>query len=354
MLRRYAVALAALLAIAPSLQSQAQTADHLVDYAGSDDAPDYTPGIDAANIYSGDHGDYTYTPSGPGSPDTGFGGRVLVGHGRLTTNDLFGDRRDRWQTGSVSASRVVARGGWTGMLPDHPFDVLEYRLGVQVVSPEYIRVPAPDDRPFAGVVSLGLHTHFMRGPVEFSLGADLSATGSQTGIGSFQTAMHDLMGVVAASPSVLSNQIPNAVHPTAVVEVANTIPLGRGVLRPFAEARVGLETMVRAGVDLTFGPVGQGEFLVRDGISGQRYRVVTDAMPGFSYVLGGDFAYVDSSKLMPASRGYDVTNRSRARAGLHWQGDNKALFYGVTWLSKEFEAQPEGQFVGSMRIDLSF
>jgi hypothetical protein len=46
--------------------------------------------------------------------------------------------------------------------------------------------------------------------------------------------------------------------------------------------------------------------------------------------------------------------RTRLRAGVHWQGRQMAAFYGVTWLGKEFRGQDEGQFVGSIRLDLNF
>lgn len=319
MIRRIAVALCAMMALAPqtATRAQAQTYDY--------DAPRE--------------------------------GRVLLGHGRLTNNDLLGDGDDRWQTGSVVASRVVGRGGWTGMLPDRPFDILEYRLGAQVMAPENMRAPAAGDRPWAGALSLGVHTHFMRGPVEMALGGDLVITGPQNGLSAFQTAVHDLIGVQPASKTVLDNQIANDFHPTFVLEAGNSMGFaGNGVLRPFAEARAGAETLVRAGADLTFGAVGQGELMVRDSVTGQRYRAVTNPVGGFSYVLGGDLTYIGSSVFLPKSTGLDLANtRGRARAGVHWQGEGKAGFYGLTWMSKEFETQRTGgQVVGSMRIDFTF
>ncbi len=282
-------------------------------------------------------------------------GREVLGHGRLSTNDLLGDFGDRWQTGSVISSRVVAR-GWTGILPSKPFDLLEYRLGGQVMSPEFLRVPAPGDRPFAGALSLGLHTHFLRGRTEFALGADVVATGAQTGLGDLQTAIHDGLGVIPASKAVLSNQVENGVHPTLVTEAGRTFSLGgQAVVRPFAEARWGVETLARIGADVTIGAVGQGELLVRDPVTGQRYRSVTNPLAGFSYVFGADVAHVDSSVFLPSSKGVVMTEtRNRVRAGLHWQNDDKAAFYGVTWLSEEFEAQDSGQVVGSVRLNLSF
>jgi len=289
------------------------------------------------------------------TPAANAEGRELLGHGRLTSNDLLGDLHDRWQSGSVSSSRVVAR-DWAGILPNRPFDLLEYRLGGQVITPEDLRSPAPGDRPFAGVLSLGVHTHFLKGRTEVALGADVVATGPQTGLSDLQTAIHDGLGVSSASKSVLSNQVENGFHPTLVTEAGRTFSLGgQAVLRPFAEARWGAETIARVGADLTIGTVGQGELLVRDPVTGQRYRSVTNPLAGFSYVVGADLAHVDSSVFLPSSSGAKLTEtRNRVRAGVHWQNNDKAAFYGITWLSEEFEAQDTGQFVGSVRLNLQF
>lgn len=363
MIRRYAKALCASVALAP-VASTMMLAQSFEDYdapaAYGADAGNYDASYDASydSAYDSSYDSGSSYDDGYGAQNfdrRGFLGREVLGHGRLTNNDLLGDGKDRWQTGSVASSRVVGRGGWTGMLPDRPFDVLEYRLAVQVIAPENMRKPKANDRPWAGALTVGVHTHFARGPVELSMGADLSATGPQTGLSDFQTAVHDLMGVDPASKSVLSNQVENGFHPTVVLEAGNSVAVGgQAVLRPFAEARAGLETMVRVGADLTLGTVGQGELLVRDAVTGQRYRAVSNPLAGFSYVLGGDMAYVDSSALLPDDQVEATDMRNRLRAGVHWQGERNAAFYGVTWMSKEFEGQGSGQTVGSVRLDFKF
>ncbi|HBM59530.1 MAG TPA: DUF2219 domain-containing protein [Citreicella sp.] len=280
--------------------------------------------------------------------------RVRLGYGRLLTNDSFGDVHDRWQTGSVASSRIWGR-GWSGRAPERPFELLELRLGVQVMAPGDLRQPDPKDRPFAGALSLGLHTHFSRGDLDWTLGGDLVVTGPQTRLGDLQTAMHDSVGAVTVPPSVLDDQVKDGLHPTLVAEAGRELDFGRARLRPFAEARLGAESLLRAGVDLTLGRVGQGELLVRDPVTGQRYRVITDPVPGMALVFGADIAHVAESAFLPESSGADLrATRERLRAGLHWQGDRMALFYGLTWLGREFDAQPEGQLVGSLRLQVSF
>ena len=79
------------------------------------------------------------------------------------------------------------------------------------------------------------------------------------------------------------------------------------------------------------------------------------AAQGFAFVLGADIAKVESSIYLPTSAGYVLTDtRSRVRTGLHWQNGKRAAFFGMTWLSEEFVAQPEGQVIGSAQISWRF
>lgn len=289
-----------------------------------------------------------------GLPAQAEGGERL-GYGRLVNNDFYGDGHDRGHTGSIASSRVYGR-TWSGSLSHRPGDLIEYRINGGIMAPIYLDFPLPGDRPYAGYLSLGAHTHFQAAGFEMSTGADLFITGPQTRLGDLQSALHD--GFLGLPPSrrILNNQIRNGVYPSALVEVARDIPLGgRTSLRPFVEGRWGVETFVRAGFDLTFGQVGQGELLVRDYTTGQRYRVVQRQLDGFSFTVGADVAAVRESVFLPKSRGYQLTDRRhRARLGMHWQNGDRSIFYGLTWLGKEFTSQPTDQVVGSLRLNLTF
>jgi hypothetical protein len=46
--------------------------------------------------------------------------------------------------------------------------------------------------------------------------------------------------------------------------------------------------------------------------------------------------------------------RKRVRAGVHFGADPWDVFYGIAWLGEEFEAQPEGQLVGTFQIAWPF
>lgn len=282
--------------------------------------------------------------------------RTKIGRGWLLTNDVIGDGEDRWRTGSFAASHVWGP-DWAGRLPEGFGRVLELRINGQVITPENLVAPAPGDRPFAGALSFGLHTHFGRGSAEFAVGADLVFTGSQTQLDHVQDGLHDIFGGSGVNAAVRGAQVGNDIIPTLVAEAGRPIHLGPGVrLRPFVEGRVGVETMARAGADLMLGAFGGDVLMVREPVTGQRYRAAGRGGGGFSFLLGADVAYVEDSAYLPSSSGVQPTDsRSRVRAGMHWQGRNGgSVFYGLTWLDEEFKAQREGQVVGSVRLTLKF
>lgn len=280
-------------------------------------------------------------------------GRGTLGWGRLFTNDYLGDNEDRWRSGSYSISKVTGF-GWNGERPELVGEILEFRLRTDIIAPDNITTPAPGDRRYVGALSFGMHTHFQRQGTEFSVGGDLVVTGPQNGIGRFQREAHKIFG--APVPTILDDQIGNGFHPTATVELGRPFRLGPGLrLRPFMSVQAGVETLVRVGGDLTIGDLGAGALMLRDVATGHRVRGTRARGTGVSFVLGGDIAHVEHSVYLPVYSGYRLTDtRQRLRAGVHWQGEKSAVFYGLTWLGKEFEAQPEAQVVGSLRLDIRF
>ena len=72
------------------------------------------------------------------------------------------------------------------------------------------------------------------------------------------------------------------------------------------------------------------------------------------WVLGADLAHVFESGYLPAGGVALEPQRQRLRAGLHWQGEAAAIFYGLTYISPEFAGQPEGQLLGSLNVSLKF
>lgn len=290
--------------------------------------------------------------AGPGAAQE----RQYLGRATVFTNDSFGDTRDRWRTGGVQGSLLWGP-EWQGRAPAVAGQLLELRWGGQIIAPVSLTRPDPGDRPYAGALSLGLHTHFTRGAVDMALGADLVMTGPQTGLDDLQKALHDFAGLIAPpSDAVRAAQIGNALHPTLVFEAGRDMRLGpTASLRPFVEARWGDETLVRLGGDLTLGASGQGDLLIRDAVSGHRYHGLRGEGQGLSMVLGADLAHVVDSAYLPPDRGLILTDaRARVRLGLHHQGQRASLFYGLTWLGEEFAAQPEGQVISTLRLYFQF
>lgn len=285
----------------------------------------------------------------------GAEGRSRIGYGLIFTNDLIGDGDDRWRSGSVASSRVYAP-GWQGQAPSRFGELLELRFNGEIIAPDDLSTPAPVDRPFAGALSLGLHTHMQRAGMEYALGGDLVVTGPQTGLDDFQDWLHDIVGGDEISRAARRGQVDDGFHPTGVIEAGRSFELGAARLRPFAEARVGVETLVRAGADLSFGRLTRGELLVREPVTGQRYRAVRADMPGTAFILGADIAWVEDSEFLPGRANVTPEDtRARVRGGLHWEGlSGASVFYGLTWLSEEFEEQREAQVVGSLQFRLRF
>ncbi len=281
--------------------------------------------------------------------------RRVLGYGRLTTNDVIGDGQDRWRTGSVTMSRAWGY-DWNGTAPTQLGQLLETRIQGQIIAPDNLETANPNDRPYAGVLTVGVHTYASNRGFDYSVGVDLAIIGPQTRIDQLQKNLHNLLGKPPPSDAMLAGQIQNQFRPTFVAELGRTYTIGQRVeIRPFGEVRVGDETLARVGADIVFGSVGRGELLSRESITGQRYRLIYRSAPGFSFVVGGDIAYVSDSVYLPADRGFQVEERrDRVRAGIHWQGENASAFYGLTYLSPEFERQNEGQVAGSVRVKLRF
>jgi hypothetical protein len=280
--------------------------------------------------------------------------RVTLGWGRMFSNDAIGDGHDRWRTGGYQVSYV--RGvSFDGALPSRPGELLEFRASSQILAPASLTSAAPGDRRYAGILSLGAHSQFDWQGNDVSLGGDLVITGPQTGISNFQKWIHNAMG--QPEPLVVANQIENGVYPTFSGEIGRQIAFGDHVtLRPFAEAQAGVETFVRLGGDVVIGDFGKAAVMVRDGVTGQRYRAVESAHnEGLSLVMGADVARMFDSALLPTGGAAVMSEeRHRLRAGMHWQGKQASVFYGVSYLSPEFETQPEGQVVGALNLNLKF
>ena len=273
--------------------------------------------------------------------------RVTLGWGRIFDNDALGDGHDRWQSGSYIIS-LIRGPRFSGLLPDRIGTLLEWRLRSQIAAPANLADPVPGDRRYAGILGLGLHSQARWQGGEVALGADLVAVGPQTGISDLQAWVHQALSIDEPDTS---GQIGNRLIPHLSAEIARDYDLGPLRLRPFLAGEAGVETLARAGPDLTFGDFGRGAVMVSDTVTGQRYRAAQSQIsPGVSLVAGGDVAGVLASTLLDDPE----PSRGRLRLGLQWQGQRAAMFYGLTRLTPEFRGQSSGQTLGSRSLNLQF
>jgi hypothetical protein len=280
--------------------------------------------------------------------------RVTLGWGRMFSNDAIGDGHDRWRSGSYQLSLLRGE-SFSGHLPKTPGALLEFRVNSQIIAPANLSKTAPGDRQYVGMLSFGAHTVFAWRGYDINLGSDLVIVGPQTGVGSFHKWIHRVLDLTG--PKAVSRQIGDGLYPSLLAEVGRDVVMAPNVtLRPFVEAQIGAESLMRVGGDLVIGSLGQGAIMARDMVSGQRYRIVeADHNLGYSLVMGGDVARVADSVFLPVGGAAVMSSqRSRLRAGVHWQGQKSSVFYGVSYLSREFESQPEGQLIGGLSLSLKF
>jgi hypothetical protein len=282
--------------------------------------------------------------------------RSRLGTVRIFTNDWFGmpvgDRYDRWRTGALQTSAFFGQ-PWDGSLPSQPGALMEYRIRGEIIAPDNLAVPAPGDRLYAPALYFGAATHFESRGFEFSLGADLALTGDQTHLMDLHDAIHRTFG--GSDVDLSAHMIENGIHLNVSAEAGRSFALGGAEVRPFADMQAGVETLVRAGVDLRFGSFDNTALMVRDAITGQRVLGLPgDHGGGWSFSAGADVAYVADSVLLPAGGPEAEDTRFRARGGVNYAFGPSNFFYGVTYLSEEFVGQPEGQLVGTMALMLRF
>lgn len=282
--------------------------------------------------------------------------RVTLGFGHLLTGNAGGDGANSRRSAGLGLSMLRGAPGQAG-LPEALGTLIEYRLRFDVVGAADPAAPAPQDRPYVGLVSLGAHTYADVGGMQVALGGDLVLVGPTGLVGEVHAAVAEALG---QPPPAETADRAEAVYPTATVEVARSVAWGAGLeLRPFVEAAAGVETYVRLGGDLRLGATGRGDVLLRDPVTGQRYRSGgaggAGGAGGISAVLGADTARVFDSHLDPAEAGArSAAQRTRLRAGLSWEGAAASAFTGVTWLREDFRAEPEAQAVGSLQLRLRF
>ncbi|NNJ67877.1 MAG: DUF2219 family protein [Boseongicola sp.] len=275
-----------------------------------------------------------------------------LGWSLAISNDSIGEFLDRWQSSSVQFGTFYGP-AWSGVAPSRFGEMLEFRFRTDILTPADLEAPDLSDRRHAGVLAFGVHSYATPRDFEVRGGVDLVVVGPQTGKLGLQRELHKLLGFTV--PELDDFQIENTARLDFSGEVARVWDVGPARVRPFVEAQVGSEDFLRAGFDVTFGALGRGDQMVRAVTTGHRVPVGLGAGEGFSLVVGADVARVVDSIYLPESLGYELTPvRKRVRVGAHYRADPWDVFYGVAWLGEEFEAQPEGQLVGTFQIAWPF
>jgi hypothetical protein len=278
------------------------------------------------------------------------GERVYLGAAYAIGNDSIGQFRDRWQSSQLFGSVFF---GPQGTAPRElvPGRLLELRLSHQLITPESLDAPSPEDRPFAGAFGIELFTHGRLGEAEVTLGGGVVATGPGTRTFRFQRWLHERLGYPL--PETEGREVADGLHASVMAEAGRSFGQWPAV-RPFIELRGGVETLARAGVDLTWGRLGTRRVMVREPVTGQRVAALWGPREeGLSLMAGMDVAAVENSVFL-ADEGLAPEPRIRVRGGLRWQGERWSLQYGATWLSPEFAGQREGQVVGLVQLGVSF
>ncbi len=276
-----------------------------------------------------------------------------IGTGRLFSNDLLGDGRDRWQSGSYVISKLRADEPWAGV-PLAFGEMREYRLRSAIIASDGL--DGAPDRSYVGALSFGVHSHFGAGTTRASIGVDVTAIGPQTGLSDLQESVHDRLGLEQVR--FTDSQVDDDILFGVTAEAAELFELSPVVVvRPFGEVLLGPEDIVRVGADVFVGAAMTDDVLLRDVATGQLYPGTrSQSMAGLSFVFGADAAAVADSEYLPDSGiGAATQSRARARAGVHWRDDAwGSVFYGLTYLSPEFEDQDEGQVTGSLQLNFNF
>ena len=209
----------------------------------------------------------------------------------IFTNDFLGDGEDRWRTGSFDISATFG-GGDLRHLPEKAWERYQLRFRGEIISPSNITTPSATDRQYAGVLGLGLFTHFQKNSYDIYYGGELVFVGDNTGIGDLQRNFHEELDILAPSDAVLNNQIYNAVYPTVHGGLSKSFRSEKRLIRTFAEVQAGVESFARVGMDVVFGGAMIDDFLLRDSVSGQLIsHSQADDSKGFGFLFSQEFLF---------------------------------------------------------------
>lgn len=264
---------------------------------------------------------------------------------RLLTNDYIGDQQDRWRTFSYAISILKP-------LTDGAVGELRFRTEV-IAGRRLDATPENNsDRRMAGILGVEAYHSDQIWNSDYRIGFGLAAVGPQTGLVKIQERVHDMLSQAGPSAYAQQLQVPDKVFLSFSGEVGRNVQFGQTAIRPWVSIGGGTETTSRVGIDFVLGHAA-GDYGVRDEVTGWRVPVIEKSgANGVSIITGVDLAYINRSSLIQQRD--LISERFRLRLGGLLDFSGGRIFYGATYLSKEFEAQPEGQVVGSLTISINF
>ena len=273
----------------------------------------------------------------------------LVGGRDTLVNDLLGDGHDRWRSSAYEHSRLYE---------DSFFgNTTQLRFRAEIISPWKLSAQ-PKDRDYANAIGLGMFSMGQSGALGYRLGGEVLMTGDQTGLRRLQENLHDLLGRPASDGQIGRNRrrLGDGVH--GLVRAEGWTSLGQGTpweVRPYVIAQAGYETSATLGFDLIYGAAAHNRRWVREDTTGTPLIVDSRGAEGVSLVAGADVTRLHDSIYFPADSAVQPEKtRRRARLGLIWRREPFAVFFGQTWMSKEFVGQAEAQRLGVLSLDLNF
>lgn len=275
--------------------------------------------------------------------------RLLKGNrlafSRLLTNDYIGDRKDRWRTFAyaISVLKPLKNGG-----------ISEVRFRAEIIAGSRLKLaPGQDqDRRMAGIFGFGAYHSNRIGDGDYRIGVELTTVGPQTGLVKLQEHVHEFIGQDGPSAHSQELQISDKTFLSLSGEIGRSFTTGRAEIRPWVGAEGGPEALTRVGIDLIWGHAA-GNFGIRDELTGWRIPVIQSPnVLGKSFITGFDIAYIENSSYI--KKDDLMQNRFRFRTGglLDFYGGR--IFYGATYLSKEFKDQPDAQVIGSISFGMHF
>jgi len=261
------------------------------------------------------------------------------------TNDFFGDGSDRWRSASYTLFLSFEGENTGGVAHD-------FRARAEVISPWGARdQPRNSDRPYVGMLGFGVFANDSFGALQYNVGLEVLFIGDQTKLADIQQGFHDLTGIAGYLPDNQPHEhVDDSVTGMVSAELAKPYTISDSLsVRPFVGVQAGYETFGRVGVDLLIDGYSNAQRYVRDPVSGFLQPSSPERashMQDMSFLLGADYTYVTHSDFFPDWSDVEMSNsRFRARAGVQVAIRKVSTFFGLTYLSKEFESQVESQTI---------